>query len=356
MANSYNTLNIPDELIETWERIAQPVALHDGCKCLYANQAFLYLLGLSGPEDVLDRNMAEFFAPWPSDGPRPGVRACLGRSQSGRQIDVEMTNLPFMLDDVIYYQCLVRDITELKIWEDKLLQSERLTAMGKLAGEIAHEINNPLGGILLYGNLIKEDLRPNSPARANVEKIIKLATRCRIIAKGLLSFGRSSQRVHALVNLNQVIKEMFSLVEDHKIFKGINVNIELDTDLPHIMADKAQMEQVVLNLIINAAEAMDGHGDLLIRTSFTKQPPFISLLVKDTGPGIPKEILSRIFEPFFTTKRPGRGTGLGLSITHGIVQRHGGRIQVNSKIRQGTRFTVILPYRDAVSGAVSISK
>ncbi len=341
---------IREELKDAWQRIAQPLAVHDGSVCIYANQAFASLLSIPSPQHAVGRYMAEFFAPWPSTGPRLGVRACLGRSLDGRQIDVEMTNLPCVIEDEMFYQCLVRDITELKIWEDKLLQSERLTAMGKLAGEIAHEINNPLGGILLYGNLIKEDLEEDSPARANVEKIIKLATRCRIIAKGLLNFGRSSQRIHTLVDLNQTIREMFALVEDHKIFKHVTVVMNLKEDLPHLMADKAQLEQVVLNLIINAGEAMDGKGLLKIETHYSSRPPFIFFSVEDTGPGIAPEIISRIFEPFFTTKRPGRGTGLGLSITHGIVQRHGGRIQVESKLGVGTKFTVILPYKDNISG------
>ena len=264
----------------------------------------------------------------------------MGRRGNAPNLDIEITCLPLLAGDNILYQSLIRNVSEIRSWEDKLLQAERLTAMGRLAGEIAHEINNPLGGILLYANLIREELPQENQAYGNVGKIIKLATRCRIIAKGLLNFGKSSSKSYAPVDLNQVIKEMYSLIEGHHVLRNVDTKMRLKKELPHFMGDKGQIEQVVLNLIINAGEAMDGKGNLVVETDYLEEQRAVCLIVKDTGPGISGENLQRIFEPFFTTKRPGKGTGLGLSITHGIVQRHGGKITVESEPGKGTCFEV----------------
>lgn len=314
---------------------------------MWVNPSFLALFGYVRMEGVLGRSMGEFVSPWPSGSPRLGIRNALGRRKNGTSMDLEVVTLPVHVEEGVLYQSLFRDVTELRSWEGKFLQAERLTAMGKLAGEIAHEINNPLGGILLYANLIKEDIPGESQAASNLDKIIKLATRCRIIAKGLLNFGRSSSKTHVPVDLNLVVLEMFNLVSDHKLFREVQTRIRLAQGLPLFMGDKGQIEQVVLNLIINAVEAMNGKGRLEIYTANLKGDRAVRLTVRDTGPGIPGEVLHRIFEPFFTTKRPGRGTGLGLSITHGIVQRHGGQIMVESMPGQGARFDVTLPVKSS---------
>ncbi len=329
--------------MELWDKIAQPAIVHTESKAILANSPFVSLFGYVRPEEIEGRFMGEFFSPWPSTTPRVGTRTILGRRRNGSSMDVEITTVPFPCGDGVLFQSVVRDVSQLRSWEGRVLQSERLTAMGKLAGEIAHEINNPLGGILLYANLIKEDLTPGSTARMNLEKIIKLATRCRIIAKGLLNFGRSSSRSYDPVDLNRVVVEIYSMVEDHRLLKEVQVEMRLADDLPHIMADKGQMEQVVLNLLINAGEAMGGKGRIVVETRRLPEERSIKLVVEDSGPGIPQELMSRIFEPFFTTKQPGHGTGLGLSITLGIVQRHGGRIEVFSPPGKGARFEVTLP-------------
>ncbi len=337
--------NLPKELVEHWLDIPQPGVVHSSDACIFANRPFASLFGYSRPEELSGRLMGEFISPWPSGVTRMGRREATGRRRDRVTFDVEIISMPFYAAGEMIYQSIIKDISELRSWEDRLLQSERLTAMGKLAGEIAHEINNPLGGILLYANLIHEDLPVDSQARGNLVKIIKLATRCRIIAKGLLNFGRSSSKTYVSLDLNKVINEMYSLIEDHKILKNVRTRFINEPGLPHIMGDKGQMEQVVLNLIINAGEAMNGKGELTIATRRLEGAKMVELMVSDTGPGIPKAIIPRIFEPFFTTKRPNRGTGLGLSITHGIVQRHGGKIDVESTPGQGTTFRIILPVR-----------
>jgi two-component system NtrC family sensor kinase len=326
------------------EEMAQAIAVHSDGVCLFANSAFLELFRLNHIEHVQGHFMGEWIVPWPDKQPRLGFKTAMGRPRNADPLEIELITLPLLCSNSNgVYQTMVRDVTALRSWEDKMLQAERLTAMGKLAGEIAHEINNPLGGILLYANLIKERLEPESAIFQDVEKIAKLATRCRIIAKGLLNFGKPMSRAFAPVDMNLVVRQMFSMVEDHKLFRNIQVDMKLQSDLPHIMGDVSQMEQVVLNLIVNAGEAMNGKGRLKIETRLLKEQNQILLSLEDSGPGVPPELLSRIFEPFFTTKRHGKGTGLGLSITHGIVQRHGGRIVVRSEPGQGACFDVLLP-------------
>ena len=334
---------LPDDIIDAVARIPQPALVHTAEKSIFVNAALVELLEYSRPEQMEDRFMGEFIAPWHFGHPRMGRREAAGKKRGGGSIDIEISTLPLYCSDVTLYQSIIRDITERKHWEGAMLQSERLTAMGRLAGEIAHEINNPLGGILLYANLIHEDLDPGSQARANLEKIIKLATRCRIIAKGLLNFGRSSSKTYAPVDLNKVISDMYSLIEDHKILKRVSTKFSLSRNLPHLMGDRGQLEQVVLNIVINAGEAMKGQGELRVNTHFSPDTKTINMKFEDTGPGIPEEIKSRIFEPFFTTKQPGRGTGLGLSITHGIVQRHGGKIRISGEVGSGACFELIFP-------------
>ncbi len=336
----------PEDIFDLIAGIPQPVLIHSAEKIIFVNAAFVELFDYSRPEQIENRMMGEFIAPWRSARPRLGRREATGRKRSGGSIDIEISTLPIQVSenaDITLYQSIIKDVTEQKNWEGAMLQSERMAAMGRLAGEIAHEINNPLGGILLYANLIHEDLAPESQARTNLEKIIKLATRCRIIAKGLLNFGRSSSKTYAPVDLNQVIKDMYSLVEDHKILTRVRTTFSLSKALPHIMGDKGQLEQVVLNIMINAGEAMKGQGKLNVTSFFSPEARTINIKFEDTGPGIPQEIRTRIFEPFFTTKQPGRGTGLGLSITHGIVQRHGGKIKVSGEAGKGACFELIFP-------------
>ncbi len=341
---------VPEILLENWREIKEPSVIHEADQCLMANQAFLELFRVSRPDALKEMYMAQFVSPWPSYHLRLGVRQALGRSLDGKEFDVEVTSLPFYSStDGMLYQSVIRDISRMKLWEDKMLQSERLTAMGKLAGEIAHEINNPLGGILLYANLVKEDLTSEHPAAVNLEKIVKLATKCRIIAKGLLNFGRSSSRSYAPVDLNHVITDMFSLIEDHKLFSGVKTSFHLEPDLPHLMADRGQLEQVIVNLLINAAEAVDGKGRIEVLTRSKGLRSCVELLVDDSGTGIDQELRVKIFEPFFSTKQHRGGTGLGLSITHGIVQRHGGKIVVEESPLGGARFRISLPLENTYS-------
>jgi two-component system, NtrC family, sensor kinase len=224
-----------------------------------------------------------------------------------------------------------------------LLQSEKLASIGKLAAGIAHEINNPLGGILIYSHLLLEDAPPGHPHHENLKKIVRETTRCKDIVKGLLDFARPREPIRAPTDLHELLDRCLSLTERQALFQNIRIVRDFAPGLPAIVGDGDQLQQVFMNIIFNAAEAMAGNGTLTLRSSFDAERDMVAVAVADTGHGIPEEDKERLFEPFFTTKEVGRGTGLGLAISYGIVQKHGGAIEVLSQPGHGTTFTVLLP-------------
>ncbi len=232
-----------------------------------------------------------------------------------------------------------RELTEVQA---SLVQSEKLASLGKLAAGIAHEINNPLGGILIYSHLLLEETKEASGQAETLKKIIKETSRCKNIVKGLLEFARPKEPEMAPTDLNEIINRALAIFERQVLFQNIKVEKDF-SDLPRIVADGSQLQQVFANIIINAAEAMDGNGVLAIKTLLDTKANSLRIEFRDTGHGIREEDMSRLFEPFFTTKEVGKGTGLGLAISYGIIQKHNGSIEVRSKVGQGSTFTVILP-------------
>jgi two-component system NtrC family sensor kinase len=224
----------------------------------------------------------------------------------------------------------------------QLARTEKLTALGEMAAGVAHEINNPLGGILLYSNLVLEDIPPDSPARENMQKIIYQTNRTKRIVQGLLDFARTPTGEMLPLNINSVIESSLSLVKDQSMFHGIEINTRFAEDLPEVTGDKSRLEDVFLNLFINAADAMKGGGTLTI-TTMQGTDNSVKILISDTGKGIEEKDLPHIFEPFFTTKEPGQGTGLGLPIAYGIIRKHNGSIDAESEPGKGTTFIVSLP-------------
>jgi signal transduction histidine kinase len=212
-----------------------------------------------------------------------------------------------------------------------------------MASEVAHELNTPLGGILIYGHLLLEDIPEDHPYRENVIKIIKLANRCKVIVRGLLDFAHQETLSVKKIQVNKVVKSTVYFMENHVLLKNIRIVYELDPDLPEIFADENKLEQLFVNFIINAGEAMNNAGTLVLRTKPDPDRSGVLIAFSDTGCGIPKKHLHRIFEPFFTTKAREKGTGLGLAISHGIVKLHGGDIQVESEEGKGTTFKIFLP-------------
>jgi two-component system NtrC family sensor kinase len=233
---------------------------------------------------------------------------------------------------------------------EQLARTEKLTALGEMAAGVAHEVNNPLGGILLYSNLVLEDIPADSPARENMQKIIYQTNRCKGIVQNLLDFARTPTGDMLPLKINSVIKTALNLVKDQAMFHGIEIKTSLAENLPDIVGDRARLEDVFLNLFINAADAMKGKGSLTITTEPGSNNS-AKILVSDTGKGIDREHLPHIFEPFFTTKEPGKGTGLGLSIVYGIIRKHNGVIDAESEPGKGTTFIISLPpYMGKYSG------
>jgi len=232
---------------------------------------------------------------------------------------------------------------ELQDLQSQLIHSERLASIGQLAAGVAHEINNPLGGILVYSHLLREDLSAGDSKRANVETIINQASRCKDIVKRLLDFARQPEPKVEPISINVVLEETLSLVKDQALFHNIKIVTKSHPALPHIMGDRSQLQQAFMNIILNAAEAMDGEGNLIIASDVLQDSPFLEVAITDNGCGIPPGNIKRLFEPFFTTKKAGHGTGLGLAITAEIIERHNGSVEVESKVGEGTTFSIKLP-------------
>jgi two-component system NtrC family sensor kinase len=227
--------------------------------------------------------------------------------------------------------------------KNKILESERLAIIGQLAADVAHELNNPLQGIVAYSHLLLEKLPQQDKRVPLIEKIVRQAVRCTTIVRGLLDFSRPRKPVKKLADVNRILEECLALVENQSVFHNIEIVKNVDDNLPEIVIDASQVQQVFMNLIINAAEAMSNSGRLTVSGGVSSEEDAIVVTVSDTGHGIDEENIERIFDPFFTTKEAGHGTGLGLAISYGIIKEHDGQISVVSEPGYGTTFMVQLP-------------
>jgi two-component system NtrC family sensor kinase len=232
---------------------------------------------------------------------------------------------------------------ELVAMQARVAQSERLASLGMLAAGVAHEVNNPLGGILALTALTAEDMPKDHPNRENLEEVIRQTERCRDIVRRLLEFSRQSKGNTEPVDLNKVLQDTLSLVEKQAVFFNVDVVWDLDPQLPRVTADRSQFQQVFINILMNAVQAMNERGTITIVTRHNAASGCVEAAVSDTGQGIPPEQIDRIFDPFFTTKESGHGTGLGLSIAYGIVTTHRGTISVQSELGKGSTFTIRMP-------------
>lgn len=235
-------------------------------------------------------------------------------------------------------------VDTLQSTQDQLVQSEKLASLGQLAAGVAHELNNPLGTILLYSDLVKKDLGAESPNSADLDIILNETKRCKSIVAALLEFARQNQVVTQPTNLNAIIANVIDLERKHYDANSVEIKLNFDPKLPKIQADPVQITQVLVNLIENSVDAMPQGGTLTIRT-LQEPPEMVTIEIEDNGVGIPPENLSKLFTPFFTTKPVGKGTGLGLAIIYGIVKMHRGQILVQSELNRGTRFTIQLPIK-----------
>jgi signal transduction histidine kinase len=232
--------------------------------------------------------------------------------------------------------------------QDQLRHADRLATIGQLSAGVAHELNEPIGSILGFAQLIQKDPDLSSQAKTDIEKINRASLHAREVIKKLMLFARQMPPQKIRVNLNQIVQEGLYFLESRCAKEGIKVVRQLSPSLPDVTADPSQMTQVMVNIVVNAIQAMPDGGKLTIKTLASEKS--VSLVIADTGVGMDKNVRRQIFQPFFTTKDVGMGTGLGLSVVYGIVTSHGGSIDVDSLVGQGTQIKIILP-RMELSGA-----
>ena len=231
---------------------------------------------------------------------------------------------------------------ELQQVQDQLVRAGKMAALGELAAGVAHEINNPLTGVLTFSSLILKKVDENHPWKRDLENIVQQTTRCRNIVRGLLDFARQRKPDKKEWDVHTLIDRTVTLVENQARFQNIKIVKEFKTSIPMLFLDGDQIQQVFMNIIINAADAMARNGGTLtIKTNLKDGMAEVSFA--DSGCGITKEHLSKLFDPFFTTKETGKGTGLGLAISYGIIQSHGGDIEVESQLGKGSTFRIKLP-------------
>ncbi|MEJ2670591.1 MAG: PAS domain S-box protein [Deltaproteobacteria bacterium] len=331
------------------------IALHRDLQLLYVNRACLEMFNYQSPQQMLNRSLLQFIDPqsrqmvtrWQMQLQRrpgtPRIFEMKGVRKEGSTFDLEGVSFPTTYGGQPAIQTHIRDITHKKHLEEHLSRTEKLAALGQLAAGVAHEINNPLGGILVYSYLLLEDLEPGAPERTQMEKIIREATRCKEIVQGLLEFSRHMPSKMVPLKINNILEDVISLVEDHLQFQNVRLIQKLDPHLPAVLGDKNRLEQVFINLLMNGGESMGGDGQLTVSTEAAPDGDPVLIRFQDTGPGIPEPFLSRLFDPFFSTKEVGKGVGLGLSISYGIIQKHMGRIYVERTGEEGTIFVIELP-------------
>ena len=232
---------------------------------------------------------------------------------------------------------------ELEKTQIQLLQSEKMASLGKLAAGVAHQLNNPLGGITLFARLMLEEYTLEENAQKDLNRILKDAERCRDTVKELLEFARQTRHEMRPLDINRAIARTLFLLENQTLFQNIVVQRQLATEIPTVRGDTQQMNHMFMNIILNAAQAMEGHGTLTISTRLSDDGNRVVIEISDTGPGISENVLPHIFEPFFTTKEEGEGTGIGLSLVYGIVESHEGTIQAVNNSPGGTCFIIELP-------------
>jgi two-component system, NtrC family, sensor kinase len=245
---------------------------------------------------------------------------------------------------------------ELKRASEHLLHVEKMASLGKMAAVVAHEVNNPLSGILTYAKLLRKWIGTGQAADEKRDEAVQCleliageSRRCGELVNSLLSLSRTAPMNLELVDLHAIVDRCLLLVRHPLEMAGVQLQLQLADDLPQLQCDPAQIEQVLLALITNAMDALPQGGNIWLQAQFNESQEELEIQVRDDGPGIAPDLLTKIFEPFFTTKDNGRGVGLGLAISRGIVERHRGRIQVDSELGKGTIFTITLPVSENVA-------
>ena len=333
-------------------------------KILIFNSAAEEISGYSAEEALSHLNIRDVY---PDDGAKAVMRKLRSEQYGGKgklksyQVDVLRKDgeiIPISLNAAIVYEGdqevatigffhdlreSLRMKQELEKTQVQLLQAEKMTSLGKLAAGVAHQLNNPLGGIILYTQLLLEEYDLNEKVCDDLNRVLKDAKRCRDTVRELLEFTRQTRHLMQPHDINHAISRTLFLVENHTIFQNIEIVKDFAPSLSPIPVDIQQINHMFMNIFFNAAQAMDGRGKMVIKTYLLSGEEKIGIEITDNGHGISAADLPHIFEPFFTTKDEGQGTGLGLSLVYGIVENHGGTIKAASRIGEGTTFKIELP-------------
>lgn len=340
----------------TFDAMLDCVSVHDmNGKVIRANVALARRLKTI-PQKVVGKYCAEIYNP---DGSTL-IPCRHTRSLHSENLIVEELELPLMggtfqisvspwydkNNRMAGYIHVAKDVSNEKLLQQQLIQSEKLSAIGELISGIAHELNNPLTGVMGYSQLMQLRTDLDDRAKESLRKINNLALRCQKIVQNLLSFARKQKPERTLSDVNDVLEKTIELRNYELQVNNIEIVRDLDRNLPRTIADAHQLQQVFLNVTTNAEQAMldaHGRGRLTIRTRADQQNKLIVVEITDDGPGIPEAFLTKIFDPFFTTKEVGKGTGLGLSLSYGIIKEHGGNIYARSRVGEGSTFVIELP-------------
>ncbi len=333
-------------------------------KILVFNEAAAETTGFDVDEALNKMDIRDFY---PGDGARDVMRKLRSEELGGRgklkSFNANILNkngepIPISLNAAIVYEGdrevatigffhdlreSIRMEKELEKTRIQLLQAEKMASLGKLAAGVAHQLNNPLGGITLFTKLVLEEYELEKGAREDLQRILRDAERCRDTVKELLEFTRQTRHFMRPHDINKALERTLFLLENQSLFQNITIEKKLTDGLPMLVGDIQQINHMFMNIILNAAQAMEGSGRLTLRTFQTPGSDKVTIEISDNGPGISEEHLSHIFDPFFTTKEEGKGTGLGLSLVYNIVENHGGRITPQTKMGEGTTFIIELP-------------
>lgn len=333
-------------------------------KILMFNDMAAQITGYSAEEAMAQLHISHIY---PEGVARDVMRKLRSNKYGGKgklhshQVDVVTKHghrIPISLDAAIVYE-KGKEVASIGIFHDlreklqmkaelekaqvQLLQAEKMSSLGKLAAGVAHQLNNPVGGIMLFASLLLEEYDLADGAKEDISRILKDAERCRDTIKELLEFARQTNYFVRSHDINKIIRRTLFLLENQPLFQNIETQYLLADDLPKLYVDAQQMNHLFMNIILNAAQAMQGKGRLILKSALVRDKDCIRIEIEDTGPGIPDAVLPMIFDPFFTTKEQGEGTGLGLSIVYGIVNTHKGKIKAVNRPNHGTAFIIELP-------------
>ncbi len=334
-------------------------------KILIFNEAAVEICGYEVEEVISRLNIRKIY---PGDGAKDIMKKLRSEDYGGKgnlkslHVDIlrkDGTRIPISLNAAIVYEGgreaatigFFRDLREtlrmrkeLENTQIQLLQAEKMASLGKLAAGVAHQLNNPLGGITLYAKILMEEYELEDGALQDLDRVMRDAQRCRDIVKELLVFARQTRQEMRSHDINDAISRTLFLLENQALFQNIEIEKDLFPSLPPVRGDIQQLYHLFMNIILNAAEAMEGKGILKVRSYLSVGGDRACVEISDNGSGIPEHVLAHIFEPFFTTKEQGKGTGLGLSLAYSIIESHVGSISVKSKDNEGTTFVVKLRF------------